>query len=353
MKELVVEKPYTLSLRPYIERDLQHGEVLLQTLYSGVSTGTELRHYRGLVSSKVWDRNWRLSRNQLNPEPWPRAIGYENVSMVNSIGPGVKSLRQGSLVWVDRPHRQTNIVSEAEALYGLLLTPEEVIVQPSEMLKRFVFVVRARTALNGIHDAQIALGDQVAIIGTGVIGLLALQFAILSGASVVYGVDFIPQRLNIVSQLGGVPVHAQEDYAALAIKQASDGGVDVAIEVSGNSEGLHTAIQCCRVGGRVVTISTYSETEKNLYLGDEWSRNRITLLSSMSINGCPSRLAPCWDKRRLDQYTIASLKKGSLQTLPLVTHSFPFSQSIQTFKLLDQSPQEALQVVFTYAEDVF
>lgn len=352
MKELVVEKPRTLSLRSYTERDVQQGEVLLKTLYSGISTGTELRNYRGLTSSKVWDHEWRLYRNQLNPESWPRVIGYETISIVQNIGSGVESIRQGSLVWVDRPHRQTHIVSEAEALYGLLLSPEELADQFSEKLKRFVFVVRARAALNGIHDGQIALGDQVAIIGTGVIGLLALQFAKLSGASVVYGVDFIPQRLNFVSQLGGVPVNAQ-DHAALAIKQASNGGVDVAIEASGSSEGLYTAIQCCRVGGRVVTIGTYSETERNLYLGGEWSRNRITLLSSMSTNGCLSRRAPCWDKRRLDQYAITLLKKGTLQTLPLITHSFPFSHAIQTFKWLDHSPQEALQIVFTYPEDSF
>src|SRR5689334_7219035 len=144
MKELLLTAPRQLVFCSYTERDLQKGEVLLRTLCSGISAGTELRRYRGQRSTKHWDRSLRLYDETRCPEQWPIALGYETVARVVALGPGVETVRVGSVVWVDHPHRDTHIVSEQEARYGLLLLPEEAKEQTLADLERFVFMVRTR-----------------------------------------------------------------------------------------------------------------------------------------------------------------------------------------------------------------
>src|SRR5206468_12271168 len=64
---------------------------------------------------------------------------------------------------------------------------------------------------------------------------------------------------------------------------------------SGSYQGLHEAIRCLRVAGRVATVASYhGDDQTGLRLGEEYHRNRITIYSSMTINGCPHRNHPLW-----------------------------------------------------------
>ena len=87
-----------------------------------------------------------------------------------------------------------------------------------------VFTDPARFALAAIHDAEIKLGDRVAIFGLGAIGMLALQMARLDGAAQVIAVDPIPERLELAHQLGAdLTINPEENDAGMTIKQATGG----------------------------------------------------------------------------------------------------------------------------------
>ena len=125
-----------------------------------------------------------------------------------------------------------------------------------------VFTDPARFALAAVHDAQIKLGDRVAVFGMGAIGLLALQMARLNGARQVLAIDPIAQRRTLAKQVGAdIVIDPSACDAGLAIKEATGGhGVDVALEISGIYSALQHAIRCVQREGTVVTASYYGDT---------------------------------------------------------------------------------------------
>lgn len=341
---LVVESPGQLALRDQEVPEPGEGEVLLQTLLSGVSHGTEMRRWKNPAQESAWDAKLRITQGEIE-RSYPIALGYDNIAMIIEVGPRVELL-VGSIVWTNLPHQRWGVVSEQQAAAGLLFTPEQAQGVMLRDLEPYTFTIRAGVALNAIHDAGIVLGSRVAVTGAGAIGLLVAQMALRNGASEVYCVERFPQRLQLAQRLGAIPIESDDD-PAYRIKQRC-GGVDVAIETSGDYLGLQTAIRSCKMCGTVVTVSTYRGQAEALALTDEWSKNQITILSSMSINGCPSRLTPLWNLERVQSVARALLASGQIQTSPLITHRFPFERAVQAFEMIEQAPEQVIQVVFTY-----
>jgi threonine dehydrogenase-like Zn-dependent dehydrogenase len=200
----------------------------------------------------------------------------------------------GDLIAVDAPHATGHMLAEAVAAAGLL--PAETDPQQA------VFHILARVALGGVHDAQLQVGQTVVVMGLGTVGLLAVQQARHAGAHVI-GVDRYPLRVQAAQDVGVHAILAGEGVdVAAAVHEATGGaGADAAIEASGSYAGLHEAIRCLRVGGRAATVASYHGDQPGLRLGEEYHRNRITLISSMTINGCDQRTHPLWTLDRKAQ----------------------------------------------------
>ena len=99
----------------------------------------------------------------------------------------------------------------------------------------------------------------------------------------------------------------------------------MAIEASGSYRLLHQAIRSVRACGRVVTVASYHGDQRGLLLGREYHRNRITLVSSMTVNGCPQRGHPEWDLDRLNTVARGLVLDGTLAGTELITHRIPFT----------------------------
>jgi threonine dehydrogenase-like Zn-dependent dehydrogenase len=346
---LVVKAAGILALMDQVVNDPGDGEVKLQTLISGVSHGTEMRRWKNNAQELAWDTKLRITRGEVT-RSYPIALGYDNIGKVIAVGSRVE-LPIGSIVWTNQPHQRWNVISEQQARCGLLFTPQEAQGITLRDLEPYTFTIRSGVALNAVHDAGIVLGSRVAVIGAGAIGLLVAQMALLNGAAEVYCVDRYPQRLALAQALGANPIPCQEDDAdaAYSIKQRC-GGVDVSIETSGTYAGLQTAIRACRMCGSIITVSTYNGPAASLCLSDEWSKNRLSIHSSMSINGCPSRLSPLWDLARVSATARQFLANGQVKTRPLITHRFPFERAIEAFRMIETIPSEVIQVIFTYEQ---
>lgn len=118
-----------------------------------------------------------------------------------------------------------------------------------------------------------------------------------------------------------------------------------AIEASGSYAGLHEAIRCLRVGGRVSTVTSNQGEQPGLRLGEEYHRNRITLISSMTINGCPQRGHPLWTLDRLNATARQLIVSGDLRTEGLITHWVPFDRAAEAYALITNTPQDTIKVV--------
>ncbi|WP_130513890.1 zinc-dependent alcohol dehydrogenase [Krasilnikovia cinnamomea] len=318
---------------------LNPGEVCLRTVLSGISAGTELAWLTGRAAAlhAHWDAQTRMFTAGPG-RAYPVAPGYESVAEVAAVGTEVTALACRDLVTVDAPHADLHVVA-AERVTALPtgVGPEAA-----------VFFTLARVALGGVHDAAPLLGESLVVTGLGTVGLLAAQQARLTGARVV-GVDRQPLRVQACQALGipAVLADATVDVAAAVRAFIGDAGADAAIECSGASAVLHQAIRCLRVGGRVATVASYHGDPGGLRLGEEYHRNRITLLSSMTINGCPAR-TPTWTLDRLNATAREQITAGAVRVDQLITHRIPFAQAPAAYALLRDTPEKTIKVVLTY-----
>jgi 2-desacetyl-2-hydroxyethyl bacteriochlorophyllide A dehydrogenase len=341
-RRAVASSPNRVELQPYDLPPLGEHDVAIQTLYSLISQGTELATIasEGSRFRRAWSPDLRLFGEDERPDRFPAALGYSSVGRVEKVGQAVSGISEGDIIWLDRPHQETHIVSGAEASFGLC--------RPTVVPQRYVFRVLAKVALAGVHDAQPYLGARVGVVGLGVVGQLTAMLLRMAGASAVYGID--PSRCRqswAIKLADAIVIDPYQADPARAIKEAG-GGLDAVIEASGTSEGLNTAIRCAAIGGRVVTVSTYNGPACAVNLGEEYHRNRIELISSMSVNGCPHRGYPIWDIPRLLATTREILDNGRLEPETLITHTVPFENLPHAYAELQASSTERMGTLITY-----
>jgi 2-desacetyl-2-hydroxyethyl bacteriochlorophyllide A dehydrogenase len=341
-RRLLITGPGTVELITQHLPPLGDHDVYARTVVSGVSHGTELAWLRGDAAAlhRRWDPDRRFYRDGPG-RAFPVAPGYESIARVTQIGAAVTTVTVGDLIAVDAPHADGHLLTEGVAASGLL--PEGA--QPEQA----VFFILARVALGGVHDAALSVGDNAVVIGLGTVGLLAAQMARHAGASVI-GVDRYPLRTAAAEALGitAVVAEADGDVAATVRDRIDAAGADAAIEASGSYTGLHEAIRCLRTGGRVATVASYHGAQAGLRLGEEYHRNRITMISSMTVNGCPQRGHPAWTLDRLDTTARWLITDGVVRTDGLITHRVPFDRAADAYRLITDTPQDTIKVVLTY-----
>ena len=320
---------------------LNDNEVMVQTLYSGISAGTELTWFRGRNPNlyKKWDPETRLFLKAEAPtQNYPQATGYENIGKVIAKGSRVRTLDVGEVVFSYWNHVSAYKMEERE----LFKLPKGV--EP----KHGVFIALGGVAFNGILDARIVPGESVAIFGMGVIGQIAVQLAEIAGAKTVIAVDLESRRLELAAQSGAdvlINPRACDDVALKIRGLTGNRGADVVIEVSGAYPALQEAIRTACFQGRVIVVSFYTGEAKGLNLGEEFHVNRIRLISSQA-SGVNPELHPRWNDERKLQAFLGLF--GKLKLSHLITHEFKVEACQMAFDLIDKHPQEAMQVVFVY-----
>ncbi|MCC6803327.1 MAG: zinc-binding dehydrogenase [Anaerolineae bacterium] len=341
MKEFVDTAERTIEFRDYEEAPLKPSEVRLRSLVSGIKHGTEMALYRGKTPflDGAFDPEYRLFVERTSAPFYPINLGSWLVGEVIEVGSAVTLYKTGDLVHGEMPHRPTNVRDEC------LLFPLRAGMKPEMAL----FTDPTIFALVAVHDAHLKVGDRVAIIGLGALGLLAIQIARLNGAEVVYAVDTLEQRLNLARQFGADAVfNARVCDPALEIKKATGKkGVDVAIEISGAYPGLQTAIRSVHTCGLIVAASYYSGMEP-LQLGAEWHHNRPTLISSMPVWGMPHRSYPMWDLQRVRETALHLLETGRLITEPMIGKRFAYQDAAEAYRFIDEHPDQTIKTIFDY-----
>jgi threonine dehydrogenase-like Zn-dependent dehydrogenase len=337
------EGPREVGIREYEERPLQPNEVRLQTLYSGISAGTELTAYResNPYLSKLWDDDRRLFLDAgvslRHPiEGW----GYEEVGEVAEVGSAVTRVTPGEVIYGTWGHKSTTVVDEAWAAQRKL--PPEV----DPMVGIFSRI--GAIALNAVLDADVHVGEYVAVFGQGVPGLIAAQLARLNGG-IVIAVDGIPKRLELARELGAAHViDFTKGSPAEEIKGLTENrGADVCIEISGSYRALHEAIRSTAYNSKVVSSGFFQGEGIGLSLGEEFHHNRINVISSQ-IFGVSLALDHRWTVERLERTVMTLAAEQKIGLKRLVTHVFGVDEAEEAFRLLDEEPREAVQVVLEF-----
>lgn len=345
VRALVLNAPRELAFEPIEERAPGPGEVLVRTLYSGISAGTELSQYRGTnpFMHRRWDEASRLFVEADEPSwPYPvRNLGYEEVGEITDIGADVTDLKPGQLVYGTWNHRTRHIATADYARDRLL---------PEGADPRIgIFSHIGAVAVNGVHDAQLRIGDVVAVFGLGVPGQIVAQAARASGATVI-AIDPDAVRRQIALRLGAHEAIGPEG-AAEAIKARTNGrGADACIEVSGAVPALAEALRSVAYSARVVALGFFQGEVGGLRLGEEFHHNRVQLICSQ-IGGVAPEASYRWSKPRLWRTAIELQHAGTLNLIPLITHSTPFGQAPELFARLDHGEPGLLQAVLEFGEN--
>ncbi|MHB0857628.1 MAG: zinc-dependent alcohol dehydrogenase [Anaerolineae bacterium] len=342
--------PRTLELREYDDGPIGPRDVRLRSLLSGISHGTEMNLYRGSspFADKHFDVEHRLFMPNETTQFHAHRLGYEMVSRVEEVGAEVDTVSVGDIVHTTTPHQPTAMVNlDRDATADIPMHKLPSGVSPEQA----VFFALAGVALVAVHDAQIKMGDLVAVSGLGTIGLLVVQLAKASGALHVAAFDPVAKRRELALGLGVDEVidpSAQSPAEALKFGNMPK-GADVVIEASGNGAALHEALRCAHMGGTVVTLGYYQGGATSLRLGEEWHHNRLNLVSSMGVWRCPSRFHPMWSRPRASDTVVELLRRGVLRTEGLITHRFAYAQAPEAYRLLEERPEETVKVVLEYA----
>jgi threonine dehydrogenase-like Zn-dependent dehydrogenase len=343
-RALLLAAPRELAFEPIAEQPLGPAEVRIRTRFSGISAGTELSQYRGTnpFMHRRWDEARRLFVEAEAPSwPYPvRNLGYEEVGEIVEVGRGVADLRPGQRVFGTWGHRTHHVATADYAREHLM---------PDGADPRIgIFSHIGAVALNGVHDAQLRIGDTVAVFGLGVPGQIVAQAARASGARVI-AVDPDAARREAALSLGAAhAIDPTDGSAAEAIKALTGGrGADAVIEVSGAGAALAEAIRAVAYSSRVVAMGFFQGDVPGLRLGEEYHHNRVQLICSQ-ISGVAPEASHRWSKLRLWQTAVRLQHEGVLSLTPLISHVAPFDEAPELFARLDRGEPGLLQAMLDF-----
>lgn len=285
----------------------------VETLYSGISRGTEALVFSNQVPESEAQR--MRAPFQQGEFPYPVKYGYSNVGRVVR---GPEEL-VGKTVFCLFPHQSRYRVPVS----ALLPLPEEV---PAS---RAILAANMETAINGLWDGQPRVGDRIAVIGLGVVGLLVAWLASRIPGTRVTAVDINPARADVAKALG---LHFQS--------YCHQDDHDLVFHASGHAAGLETALSIAGMEGRIIEMSWYGRQTVPLSLGQGFHARRLTIRSSQVGHLNPAQ-QPRWSHSERLSLALSLLQDNRLDAL--VSGESPFEDLPDTMTMLSgRAGSEAL-----------
>lgn len=241
------------------------GEVVVRTLFSGVSRGTETLVFRGGVPES--QHAAMRAPFQEGDFPGPVKYGYLNVGVVEA---GPTDLL-GRTVFSLYPH-QTRFVVPASAVTPV---PETV---PAS---RAVLAGTVETAVNALWDAAPLIGDRITVVGAGMVGASVAALLARFPAARVQLVDANPARADIAQALG----------VDFALPADAAGDRDLVVHASATEAGLARSLELLAPEGTVLELSWYGDRKVSLPLGEAFHSRRLVIRSSQVGTVSPARSA--------------------------------------------------------------
>ena len=281
----------------------------------------------------------------------PLALGYSSAGTILELGPGMPGFRVGQRVACAGGGYAVH--AEYAAIPRNLLVP----FPPSLDFESAAFATLAAIGMHGFRLAQPQVGERVALIGLGLLGMLTIQIAAAAGCQ-VFGIDVDPSRVRLASSLGFSAVTRAR--AALAAQAFTRGrGFDVVLICADttSSDPVEVAAVIARDRARVVAIGAVGQNiPRRAYYEKE-----LSFINSRSYG--PGRYDPSYEDRGNDypighvrwtegrnlESVIDLMVSGRLNVRPLITQRFPIARAARAYELIAGKTREPfLGVLLTY-----
>jgi len=341
VKTFLLAEPYRFELMERAKPVPGPGEALVRVLSAGIC-GSEIHGYHG---------------THFGRKP-PVIMGHEVCGVVESLGEGAQEPAVGTRV-VAIPQRSCNVCRSCQEghpnwcseriMLGftkwpgayeefflitaqlLFPAPDRYTSQEATLLEPFACSVHA------VRRADVRLGDSVLVLGTGVIGLLAVVAAKLAGATRIVATARSEYNLEHARRLGATAVwNTREGSVAEFVRQITDcRGVDHAILAVGSRDALRDAFASVRKGGNIVNVATF-DTPPAFDI-------EAPQLMEQAVLGSVT-----YDE---EDFRIVREVANELHPLisPLITHDFPAERIAEAFAFIEEHKEPRLRVTLTFA----
>ncbi len=349
------------------------GQALVKTAASLVSAGTERMVVEFAEKSLVGKARSRpdLVRQVLekarreglittmqaafNRLDQPMALGYSSAGTIAALGPNMQGFRVGQRVACAgggyAVHAEYNVVPRN------LLTP----LPKNVDFESAAFATLGAIAMHGFRLSEPQIGENVAVIGLGLLGLLAVQIASAAGCNVL-GIDIDPKRVALASSLGIEAVrrtHAVEASAAFTANRGFD--VVLICADTPSNDPVELAAIIARDRARIVATGAvglniprkiYYEKELSFINSRSYGPGRYD--SSYEEDGRDYPLGYVrWTEGRNIESVVGLMSAGRLKVQPLITHRFPIEQAATAYEVITGKKKESfLGVLLIYPETV-
>ena len=313
VRQFWIQSPGVGQIRRADLAQRQDDEVLVRTLYSGISRGTEALVFRGEVPPS--QHQAMRAPFQEGEFPGPVKYGYCSVGEVLE---GPDSL-VGRVVFCLYPHQDIYHVT------ATAVTP-----LPDQLpAGRAVLAANMETAIGAVWDARPQVGDRVVVIGAGVVGLFVGWLCRQTAGADVTVVDINPSRESVARVLD-LPFFTELPAKADA---------DLVIHASGQPEGLRSALAVAGVEATIVEVSWYGGRAVPLPLGEAFHARRLTIKSSQVGRLSPLQ-TPRWTHARRMTLALDLLRDDRLDAL--ITAESGFEELPDVMARLSQEPGDTL-----------
>ncbi len=250
-------------------------EVLVRTLYSGISRGTERLVFDGKVPAS--ERQRMRMPTQEGEFPFPVKYGYAAVGLVEA----GHAATVGRTVFALHPHQSRFVIPESAAV------PVPATVPP----RRAVLAANIETALNVLWDGDAKAGQKIAVVGGGIVGLLVAALAARPFDAAVTLIDKEPTREALANKLG----------ATFALPSHAPHGFELVVHTSASDAGLALALDIAAFEATIVEASWYGDRPVSVPLGGAFHSQRLKLVSSQVGAVASSHRARYTHRQRMDE----------------------------------------------------
>jgi len=283
----------------------------------------------------------------------PLILGHEAAGQVVAVGEQVTQLRPGDRVAIEPGRTCGKCEFCKSGRYNLcpqvvfLGTPpvhgafREYLTWPADFLFKLpdqlsyeeaAMIEPLAVGVHAVRLASIGLGDSVAVLGAGPIGLVSLQAAIAAGATLTIVTDVIPSRLQMAQQLGAThTLDANGDIVDIVMELTEGRGIDVVIDCVGLAETLRQAIQLARRGGHIQIVGMAEDSANDFPI--------------FGINNAELSLAGTFRYANCYPPAIAAVADGKINVKSLITHRFSLTETPEAIAWVVANKEQVIKAV--------
>lgn len=266
---LLYQAPMVASIESVTIGPLGNNDVLLQTVKSGISRGTESLVFAGKVPKHEWQR--MRCPHQVGDFSFPLSYGYALVGKVIETGRDVEHLTPDHMVFALHPH-QSHVIIDANHANKI----------PADIPPcRAILAANMETALNALWDSNVSAEDTVSVIGAGVVGLLTAYLVSKIVQTKVAIIDIDENKHAVAESLG----------LSFFLPQEAPKNNTIIFHTSASGAGLQTALNLAAFEGRIIEMSWYCDKDISLQLGGAFHSQRLSIISSQVGHISPSHRA--------------------------------------------------------------